>query len=32
VTSLIGLLQQKYGYGKEQVEKELHQFLVALKP
>jgi uncharacterized protein YjbJ (UPF0337 family) len=29
---LVGLLQQKYGYGKEQVEKELHQFLVAMRP
>jgi uncharacterized protein YjbJ (UPF0337 family) len=28
---LAGLLQQKYGYGKEQVEKELHEFSNALK-
>jgi uncharacterized protein YjbJ (UPF0337 family) len=29
---LAGLLQQKYSYGKEQVEKELSAFSAALKP
>jgi len=28
---LAGLLQNKYGYGKEQAEKELHEFSSALK-
>jgi DnaK suppressor protein len=28
---LAGLLQQRYGYGKDQVEKELHEFSNALK-
>jgi uncharacterized protein YjbJ (UPF0337 family) len=29
---LAGLLQQKYGYAKDQVEKELDEFTKALKP
>ncbi len=29
---LAGLLQQKYGYAKEQAEKELDEFSKALKP
>jgi uncharacterized protein YjbJ (UPF0337 family) len=29
---LAGLLQQKYGYAKEQAEKELDEFSRALKP
>jgi uncharacterized protein YjbJ (UPF0337 family) len=29
---LAGLLQQKYGYAKDQAEKELDKFLKALKP
>ena len=28
---LAGLLQQRYGYGKDQAEKELHEFSNALK-
>jgi uncharacterized protein YjbJ (UPF0337 family) len=28
---LAGLLQQRYGYGKDQAEKELHEFSKALK-
>jgi uncharacterized protein YjbJ (UPF0337 family) len=29
---LAGLLQKKYGYGKEQAEKELHEFSAGLLP
>jgi uncharacterized protein YjbJ (UPF0337 family) len=29
---LAGLLQQRYGYAKDQVEKELDEFMKALKP
>lgn len=29
---LAGLLQQRYGYAKDQVEKELDEFAEALKP
>jgi uncharacterized protein YjbJ (UPF0337 family) len=29
---LAGLLQQRYGYAKDQVEKELDEFTKALKP
>ena len=29
---LAGILQQRYGYAKEQVEKELDEFTKALKP
>lgn len=29
---LAGLIQQKYGYGKEHVEKELHDFSHKLNP
>jgi uncharacterized protein YjbJ (UPF0337 family) len=29
---LAGLLQQRYGYAKDQVEKELDEFAKALKP
>jgi len=29
---LAGLLQQRYGYAKDQVEKELDEFAQALKP
>lgn len=29
---LAGLIQQRYGYAKEQAEKELDEFTLALKP
>jgi uncharacterized protein YjbJ (UPF0337 family) len=29
---LVGLVQQRYGYGKDQVEKEFAEFLHVLKP
>ena len=29
---LAGILQQRYGYAKEQVEKELDEFMKGLKP
>lgn len=29
---LLGVLQQRYGYAKEQAEKELDEFMTSLKP